>query len=148
MTTVTVLAGRRISRRRLRRRLARSGYATFGEEPLRISHDGRGVIQAAAADPDDLPERVTESARQLLGIPARYGLTCSFAGPAGGTEEWTTVVAVARAVAADVPLAVLDDLRGTAYLVHPERGLVGPEEYEPLRRGTTTSDVLRRLFGG
>ena len=58
------------------------------------------------------------------------------------------MVVVARAVAADVPLAVVDDLIGTAYLVHPGRGLVGPEEYGPLRRRPSTSDVLRRMLGG
>ena len=148
MITAVVLTGRRISRRRLRRRLASAGYAALGDEPLHVSRNGRGIIEVAAVDPAGLPERAAGSARQLLGMSPRYGLLCSFAGEAGATEEWATMVAVARAVAADVPLAVVDDLIGTAYLVHPGRGLIGPEEYGPLRGRMSTSDVLRRMLGG
>jgi hypothetical protein len=149
-SVVAVLTAWHVDWRRLRRRLTRAGYTTFtGDGTLRVSRDGRGVVRAVRTDAADLPERATRSARQLLGLPPRDGLTCSFEGPIGPSEEWATVVVVARAVAADVPLAVLDDLVDTAYLVHPDRGLIGPDEYEPLRHGTSsTSDVLRRLLGG
>jgi len=130
MATVAVLTGRRVNWRRLRRRLAAAGYPTTGQARLRVAQpDGRGVVHAARTDLAGLPDRAARSARQLLGVPARDGLTCSFDGPAAVSEEWSTVVAIARAVAAEVPLAVLDDLVDTAYLVHPGRGLVGPDEY-------------------
>jgi len=140
-----VLATVRLNWRRLRRRLDRAGYATFpGPDTVRVSRDGRGVVETAGVDPARLPEQVTRSAWRLFGSPPRDGLTCSFADPAGSSESWHTVIALARAVAAEVPLAVVDDLAGTTYLVHPEQGLVLPPE----RPGTLTSDVLRRLLGG
>jgi hypothetical protein len=130
MATVVVLTGRRVNWRRLRRRLAGRGYATdTGEVGLRVSRDGRGVVDAVRTDLAGVPARVAATATQLLGVRPRDGLTCSFVGPAAVSDEWATVVALARAVAADVPLAVLDDLVDTTYLVHPGRGLVGPDEY-------------------
>jgi hypothetical protein len=66
----------------------------------------------------------------------------------GRSDCWPTVVDIARAVAAEVPLAVLDDHCGTTYLVHAVRGLIAPEEYEQMRGRATTSDFLRRLLGG
>ncbi len=157
MGTVVVLTTVRLNWRRLRRRLDRAGYAIFvGTAMVRVSRDGRGVVETTGIDLARLPDRVTRSAWQLLGSPPRDGLTCSFAGPDDDStervdpvdsEEWQTVVAIARAVAAEVPLALVDDLAGTTYLVHPGRGLVGPEEYQR-GRGTLTSDLLRRLLGG
>jgi hypothetical protein len=43
---------------------------------------------------------------------------------------------------------VLDDHAGTTYLVHPKRGLIGPEEYEAVARRTAPSagEVLRRFL--
>lgn len=130
MATVAVLTGRRVNWRRLRRRLAAAGYTTTDR---RVAQgNGRGAVDLARTDLAGLPDRAARSARQLLGVPPRDGVSCSFAGPAAPSEEWSTVVALARAVAADVPLAVLDDLVDTAYLVHPGIGLLGPDEYRSI----------------
>ena len=149
MGTVVVLTTERLNWRRLRRRLDRAGYATvIDSATVRVSRDGRGVVDVAGVELARLPDPVTRSAWQLLGNRPTDGLVCSFAGPGADSEEWATVVTLARAVAAEVPLTVVDDLAGTAYLVHPGRGLVGPDEYQEAHRASFTSDLLRRLLGG
>jgi hypothetical protein len=75
-------------------------------------------------------------------------VTCSFEGPVGSSDSWPTVVDIACAIAAEVPLAVLDDHAGTAYLVNTKRGLIGPDEYEQMQGRPTTADFFRRLLGG
>ena len=150
MTTVTVLTSRRIDPGRLDRRLARAGYTTTaGAGGVRIHRpaDASGV-DATMPDIDDLPDAMRSAACELFGGPPRCALACSFDGPAAPSDDWATVVDIARAVAADVPLAVLDDHAGTTYLVHPKRGLVGPDEYRAIPRRNPTADFLRRLLGG
>jgi hypothetical protein len=150
MTAVTVLAAARINQRKLERRLVRSGYATVPHEHgLRVSRHGRwDAVTTTAPEMADLPGDSVDAARRLLGYPPRAGVTCSFEGAVGHSDSWPTVVDIARAVAAEVPLAVLDDHAGTRYLVHAVRGLIAPDEYEQVRGRPTTSDFLRRLLGG
>jgi hypothetical protein len=149
---VTVLTAFPIKRRKLARRLIRGGYecaATATE--LRVwQKDGHGavtVLLPAARTVTDLPDSVAESATQLLGLAPRHGIACGFDGVMGQSPEWLTVIDIACAVAADTPLAVLDDHAGTVYLIHPGRGLIGPEEYRRLRSRPSTGDVLRGLLG-
>jgi hypothetical protein len=148
MAMVTVLAVREINRRKVHQRLTRAGYATVAAGgSVRISRHGRwDAVDTYVADATDLPPDARDSAKQLLGLAPSNGITCSFEGEAGRSDAWTTVVDIARAVAAEVPLAVLDDPSGTTYLVHPGRGLIGPEAYAGAQRDTT-SDLLRRMFG-
>jgi len=97
---------------------------------------------------DGLSGHTIEQAGQLLGRAPRDGLTCVFDGPAGRSEAWPTVVDVARAAARVAPLAVLDDHAGTLYLIHLDRGLIGPEEYADVRiKSKQANPLLRRLFG-
>ena len=146
---VTVLAGVGINRRKLRRRLVRAGYQTaWVGNTLSVSPDiGQGTVSITTLTVSELPEGVAESARELLGFRPRDGITCGFDGRPGESVAWPTVIDVARAVAAQVPLAVLDDHAGTLYLIHPGRGLIGPEEYRKLRSRNSTADLLRGLLG-
>jgi hypothetical protein len=148
MAVVTVLTARKINPRKIQQRLIRAGYATVAAGGIvRISRHGRwDAVDTHMADTTDLPLDARDSAKQLLGLAPSSGITCSFDGDAGQSDAWTTVVDIARAVAAEVPLAVLNDHRGTTYLVHPGRGLIGPEAYAGARPDTT-SDLLRRMFG-
>jgi hypothetical protein len=116
---------------------------------LRVWHDGESlVVDTSMVRIDGLSDHSIEQASQLLGRAPRDGLTCVFDGPAGRSEAWPTVVDVARATARVAPLAVLDDQVGTLYLVHLDRGLIGPEEYQDVRiRSKQTNPLLRRLFG-
>jgi hypothetical protein len=147
VATVTVLTAARIDVGRLQRRLARAGYDTVADaDSLRICRpDRRMPVDARVSDPSELPPDILDSARRLLGRRPRWRLTCSFDGPAHTSEAWGTVVDTACAVAANVPLAVLDDLAGAVYLVHPNRGLVRPQD--AAEGGRSASDVLRRLLG-
>jgi hypothetical protein len=98
---------------------------------------------------DDLSDHLIDQAGQLLGRRPRDGLTCVFDGPVGRSEAWPTVVDIARAAARVAPLAVLDDHAGTIYLIHLDRGLLGPDEYADVRiRSKQANPLLRRLFGG
>jgi hypothetical protein len=150
MTAVTVLTSANISQRKVERRLARAGCAAMPHDGgLRVSRHGRwGLVTTTASPIADFPADSVEAARRLLGFPPRAGVTCWFEGPVGRSDSWPTVVDIARAVAADVPLAVLDDHAGTTYLVHAVRGLIAPEEYEQARGRAGTTDFLRRLLGG
>jgi hypothetical protein len=150
MTAVTVLAAATISQRKLERRLVRAGCAVAGsDQGLRVSRHGRwDAVTTTSPRIADLPGASVDAARRLLGFPPRSGLTCLFDGPVGESDSWPTVVDIARAVAAGVPLAVLDDHAGTTYLVHAVRGLIAPDEYEQIRGRASTSDFLRRLLGG
>jgi hypothetical protein len=150
MTAVTVLAAAKINQRKLERRLARAGYAVEPHgQGLRVSRHGRwDAVTTTAPEMADLPSDSAATARRLLGVRPRAGVTCWFEGSLEGSDSWPTVVDVARAVAAEVPLAVLDDHAGRTYLVHRLRGLIPPEEYEQVRARPTTSDFLRRLLGG
>jgi hypothetical protein len=150
MTAVTVLAAAKINQRKLERRLVRAGYAVAPDDGgVQVSRHGRwDVATITAARPAGLSSDSVAAARRLLGISPRAGVTCSFEGSAGLSDSWPTVLDIARAIAADVPLAVLDDHSGTTYLVHAKRGLIPPEEYERVRGRPTTADFLRRLLGG
>ena len=145
-----VLTSARIDLRRLERQLAREGCSTARRAGgLRVWHKGESsVVDTSMAVMDDLSDHVIDQAGQLLGRPPGDGLTCVFDGPAGRSEAWPTVVDIARAAAKVAPLAVLDDHAGTIYLVHLDRGLIGPEEYADVRiRSKQTNPLLRRLFG-
>jgi hypothetical protein len=148
MAVVTVLAARKINLRKVLQRLTREGYATVAAGGgVRISRHGRwDAVDTYMANVAELPLDVHGSAKELLGLAPSNGITCVFEGEAGRSDSWTSVVDIARAVAAEVPLAVLNDHSGTTYLVHPGRGLIGPEVYAAARRDTT-SDLLRRIFG-
>ena len=150
MTAVTVLTAAKINLRKVERRLVRAGYTTAPHQGgLRVSRHGRwDAVTTTVREMGDLPTDSHDAARRLLGFPPRTGMTCRFEGPAGRSDSWPTVVDIARAVAAEVPLAVLDDHAGTSYLVHSVRGLIAPEEYEKMRGRPTTTDLLRRLLGG
>jgi hypothetical protein len=150
MATVTVLAAAHINHRKVYRRLAGAGYAVAEDlDGVRVSRHGRwDAVDTSLSRLGDLPDRVIQSAKPLLGFAPRDGITCSFDGPAHESDAWPTVVDIARAVAASVPLAVLDDHVGTSYLVHPGRGLIEPAEYDAVRRTTSTGDLLRRFLGG
>ena len=146
-----VLTSARIDLRRLERQLAREGCSTARRAGgLRVWHNGESsVVDTSMAVMDDLSEHVIDQAGQLLGRPPGDGLTCVFDGPAGRSEAWPTVVDIARAAAKVAPLAVLDDHAGTIYLVHLDRGLIGPEEYADVRvKSKQANPLLRRLFGG
>jgi hypothetical protein len=150
MTAVTVLTAAHLNHKKVERRLARAGYATVAEDGgLRVSRHGRwDAVTTIAARVADLPRNTVDAARRLLGLAPRTGVTCRFEGAVGFSDSWPTVVDIARAVAAEVPLAVLDDHAGTTYLVHAERGLIAPEEYEQAFDPAGTTDFLRRLLGG
>ncbi len=146
-----VLTSARIDLRRLERQLAREGCSTARRAGgLRVWHNGESsVVDTSMAVVDDLSEHVIDQAGQLLGRPPGDGLTCVFDGPAGRSEAWPTVVDIARAAAKVAPLAVLDDHAGTIYLIHLDRGLIGPEEYADVRvKSKQANPLLRRLFGG
>jgi hypothetical protein len=142
MLTVWVLTTRRIDWHRVERRLTRDGYRTT--QTTVAPADQHTTVTVAVPDLATLPTRVVDSARQLLGVNPRHSIACAFETPAA----WPTVVDIARAVAADAPITVLDDHAGTTYLVHPKRGLIGPEEYEAVARRTAPSagEVLRRYL--
>jgi hypothetical protein len=146
-----VLTSGRIDLRRLERQLAREGCSTARRAGgLRVWHKGESsVVDTSMAVVDDLSQHVIDQAGQLLGRPPGDGLTCVFDGPAGRSEAWPTVVDIARAAAKVAPLAVLDDHAGTIYLIHLDRGLIGPEEYADVRvKSKQANPLLRRLFGG
>jgi len=149
---VTVLAAAQIRMRKVEKRLAVAGCTvTADADGTHVSRHGRwDVVDTTPCDPDTLPDHTIAAASELLGLRPRGGLACSFDGPPEESDSWPTVVDIARAVAAEVPLAVLDDHAGTTYLVHPDRGLIGPAEIETVRRNTppSTADRLRRMFGG
>jgi hypothetical protein len=151
VAAVTVLTAARIDLRGLERQLARAGCITARRAGgLRVWHDGESsVVDTSTAIVDDLSDHLIDQAGQLLGRPPRDGLTCVFDGPVGRSEAWPTVINIARAAARVAPLAVLDDHAGTIYLIHLDRGLIGPDEYEEVRiRSKQANPLLRRLFGG
>jgi hypothetical protein len=150
MTAVTVLAAAKIKQQKIERRLVRAGFAVEPHDGgLQVSRHGRwDAVTATVPKLPDLPSDSLDAARRLLGFTPRSGLMCWFEGSPGTSDSWPTVVDIARAVAAEVPLAVLDDHAGTTYLINPVRGLIGPEEYEQVRGRPTTADFLRRLLGG
>jgi hypothetical protein len=143
MARVTILTTRRIDWRKVGRRLAGDGYTTT--DTTVSAADQRGSVTVAVPDLAALPDRVVESARQLLGVKPRHAIACTF-----DADARNTVIDIARAIAADTPIAVLHDHAETAYLVHPERGLIGPEEYRSVARRTAPSagEVLRRYLTG
>jgi hypothetical protein len=149
MTAVSVLTAARINRRRVDRRLARAGYTAVAQDDgVRVSRaDSGDAVTVSTAELADLPAPSLDAARRLLGLFPSSGVTCRFDGAIGESDAWVTVVDIARAVAAEVPLAVLDDHAGTTYLIHAGRGLVPPEEYEPLPGTNRSTDFLRRLLG-
>lgn len=149
MAAVTVLAASRIDQRKVQSRLARMGCTTAatpgGLRVWRLSESF--AVDTSMPNLDDLSEVIIDPAAQLLGRPPRGCLSCSFDGPADRSGAWSTVVDIARAVAAVVPLAVLDDHAGTSYLIHPDQGLIGPRQYEAIPRISPSSELLRRLLG-
>jgi hypothetical protein len=150
MAAVTVLSAAKINQRKVERRLARAGYAVEPNDGgLRIARHGRwDAVTTSSTRIGDLPSDRLDAAQRLLGFPPRSGMTCSFEGMVGSSDSWPTVVDIARAIAVEVPLAILDDQAGTTYLVHAVRGLIPPDEYEQMRGRPTTTDFLRRLLGG
>jgi hypothetical protein len=147
VTTVTVLTAAPVNLRKVERRLAQAGYVAAAEAgTVRISRHGRwDAVHTTVFNAARLPDRALQSARQLLGPAPRIAVECSFDDELGRSDAWTTAVDIARAIATEVPLAVLDDHAGTTYLVHPVRGLVSPEEYEAAQRQTPWN-CLRRFF--
>jgi hypothetical protein len=148
MGSVTVLAAARINHRKVREWLAREGYAIVEDaDRVAISRHGRwDVVHTGGPDLAALPDLAVQLVKALLGFAPQDGITCAFEDEPRQSDSWPTVVDIARAVASNVPLAVLYDHAGTAYLVHPGRGLIEPEEYEAIRRSTPAGDVLRRFF--
>jgi hypothetical protein len=149
MATVMVLTAVHINHSTVRRRLSRTGYElTHGSIGFRAARHGRwDAVDVTATRMVDVTDQVVESARALLGFRPNDGFTCSFDGPVLQSDAWPTVVEVARAVAASVPLAVLDDGVGNIYLVHPDRGLIGREAYEAVTGTASTGELLRRFMG-
>jgi hypothetical protein len=142
MVRATILTTRRIDWRRVGRRLARDGYLTTEDTVSRA--DQQVTVTVTRPDPAALPAQVVDSARHLLGVNPTHSIACAYE----KESAWPAVVDIARAVAADAPITVLDDHAGTTYLVHPKRGLIGPEEYEAVARRTAPSagEVLRRFL--
>ena len=149
MAAVRVLTATHINHSKVQRRLIRAGYAVIaGADGFRASRHGRwDAVDVTTTQVRGLPPWLVESAKPLLGFPPRSGITCSFDGAVIRSDAWSTVVDIARAVAAIVPLAILDDCAGTIYLVHPNRGLIGREEYEAVSPGMSTGELLRRFIG-
>jgi hypothetical protein len=149
VTTVTVLASRRVDLRKIGRKLTGAGYAVAATATgLTVApHDSDTAVHLTGSSLADLSEEVLHRTARLLGVPPAAAVTFSFDGAGSRSPAWPTVVSVARTVAAQVPLAVLDDHHGTTYLVHPARGLIGPEEYRYQRGGDRVADLLRRLLG-
>jgi hypothetical protein len=147
VTTVTVLTTAPVNLRKVERRLTQAGYVAAAEAgTVRISRHGRwDAVYTRVFNAARLPDRALQSATQLLGPAPRIAVECSFDDELGRSDAWTTAVDIARAIATEVPLAVLDDHAGTTYLVHPVRGLVSPEEYEAAQRQTPWN-CLRRFF--
>lgn len=143
MTAVSVLTAANINLRKVMRQLERDGYSP-------VAHAGVidvGAVSVAASRLDSLPSDRHDVARRMLGLRVWSGVDCRFDGPLGTGDAWTTVVDIARAVAAVVPLAVLDDHAGTSYLIHSKRGLVPPQEFNETHGPSSSSDFLRRLLG-
>lgn len=142
MATATILTVAAVRMPRVRRRLARSGYAVAGDHhtPVRVTRDGT-TVEVSAVDPAALPAATAGAARELLGLAPRHALRCASERPAA----WEAVLDVARAVAASVPLAVLADADGVVHLVHPRDGLVEPP---PPGGRAGTGEILRRMLGG
>jgi hypothetical protein len=148
VTVVSVLSAARISQRKVERRLTRSGYTLAGEDDARrVSRTDADAVEISAVRPDELTPVSMDAARQLMGHSPSTGVRCRFDGAAGTGDAWATVVDIARAVAAEVPLAVLDDHAGTTYLISPQRGLIPPEEYNQRQGPPAAADFLRRLLG-
>ena len=146
MTAVSVLTAANINLRKVMRTLEREGYTAVAHDGvIEVSRDG--VVSASPTRLDDLPSDRLDVARRMLGLRPWSGVTCRFDGAVGAAETWTTVVDIARAVAAVVPLAVLDDHAGTTYLIHSKRGLVPPEEFNETHAPSSSTDFLRRLLG-
>lgn len=145
-----MLTSGRIDLHRLERQLAREGcLSARGASGLRVWRDAESsVVDTSVARVDGLSEHSLEQAGQVLGRTPKDALICVFDGPVGQAEAWPTVVDIARAAARSAPLAVLDDHAGTMYLIHLDRGLISPDEYQDVRiRSKQANPLLRRLFG-
>jgi hypothetical protein len=136
---VTILTGRRIDWRKVERRLTRSGYVTTQETVA--TADQRTTVTIAVPDLAALPAHVLDSARQLLGVNPKHSIACRFetsptdnSSTQNSSDAWPTIVEIAKAVAADTPITVLDDHAGATYLVHPKRRRTAPSAGEVLRR--------------
>jgi hypothetical protein len=148
MTVVSVLTAARIGHRKVERQLGRAGYALVGDEgAVRVSRSGADAVEMSPARLDELTPVSMDAARQMLGLQPWTGVRCQFDGAVGAGDAWGTVVDIARAVAAVVPLAVLDDHAGTTYLISAKRGLIPPDEYNQKQGASASADFLRRLLG-
>ena len=149
MGTVTVLAGSTIDLRKLERQLARARYTTVRTAGgLRVSGDGeQSAVDASLTVGKQLTCEITKGVSELIGTRPTAGVTCVFEGAFTESAGRSTVVGIARALAAIAPLAVLRDDGGTLYLVNPKEGLISAADCEPARSTTPTSALLRRLFG-
>ena len=149
MTAVTVLTAATINQRRVVRRLTKVGYATPAEGgQVQVSPAGGGAtVTMTASRLTELPKESLDAARRVLGLQPWNGVICRFEGPLETSDAWPTVVDIARAVAAEVPLAVLDDHAGTTYLIHVKQGLIPPDDYNQVIGNAKPNDFLRRLLG-
>jgi hypothetical protein len=146
MTVVSVLTAARINHRKVERQLTRAGFAVVGSRVSRLGDDD--AVEMSPARLGELTPVSMDAARQLLGLQPWIGVRCQFDGAVGTGDAWVTVVDIARAVAAVVPLAVLDDHAGTTYLISVKRGLIPPDEYNQKQGPSASADFLRRLIGG
>ncbi len=155
--TIWILTTRRIDWRKLERRLSRDGHLSAQDTSAQDTStqdtstqdtstqdtvsraDQQITVTVDRPDLAALPTHVIDSARRLLGVNPTHSIACTCETQSAGPAVPDIVVDIARAVAADAPITVLDDHAGTTYLVHPKRGLVGPEEYEAVARRTALS---------
>lgn len=146
MTAASVLSTRPAPLPRLVRSLKRAGF--LAERSVAGVVAVRSGVRISVGEPTkdlgDLPESVLAGATRLLGRTPRWRTPCHLdtAADAAGRHA---LVDVARGVAWCVPLGVLDDGSGTAHLVHPQRGLLGPEDLRP-RPTTPLQDTFRNLI--
>jgi hypothetical protein len=149
MAVVSVLTAVGVDLRKIGSTLAGEGYDIAQDAAgYVISREARRIaVRDATRNLPDLSDRVIRSATELLGRAPRFRVDCVFDDTAEDRYGRAMAVQVAQAVAGHVPLAVFDDHAGTTSLVHPRRGLVGPEEYQAMRRANPVADLFRRFFG-
>lgn len=106
-----------------------------------------GKVSEASKDLSGSPELLLVAAGRLLGRAPRWRTVCTAESAAAPAEVRSALVDVAQALARCLPLAVLDDgSGGGVFLVHPDRGLIDPEQVRPLPP-TPVQELLRGLLG-
>jgi hypothetical protein len=147
MATVTVLTSGRLDLRKLERQLAREKYVTAPTaDGLRITPIAGSPVDVRLVTDEELPEDLVSRAWEVIGRRPARCLVCVFDGPIGDSPAWASVIGIAQAVAAVMPLAVLDDHAGSTYLIHPARGLIRTGEVKGTRATRSAGALLRRLF--